>query len=85
MEIGSSWAGAAPTDYDWTAVDSFSKSDPATYILLDEATITEAMDLVASSTPFNRLVAKGKASGREEGASPIKWREENQGYFTLLD
>jgi len=84
-EILSSWAGAAPTDYDWTAVDSFSKSDPATYIWFDEATITEAIFFVASSTPFNRLVAKGKASfpsGREEGASPIKVK--GRGYFTRL-
>lgn len=68
-------AGAAPTDYDWTAVDSL--SDPATYLWFDEATITEAIDLVASSTPFKRLAAKGKASfpsGREEGASPIQGR-----------
>lgn len=45
------------------------------------------MDFVASSTPFNRLVAKGKASfpsGREEGATPIKLREEKKGYFTRL-
>lgn len=45
------------------------------------------MDLVASSTPFNRLVAKGQASfpsGREEGASPLKLREENKFYFTRL-
>lgn len=40
-----------------------------------------------NSISFNRLVAKGKASfpsGREEGATPIKLREEKKGYFTRL-
>ncbi|KAL5072469.1 hypothetical protein RYX36_011453 [Vicia faba] len=53
--------------------------------IFDEATITEAIFFVASSTPFNRLVAKGKASfpsGRGEGASPIKVK--GRGYFTRL-
>ncbi|WJX77988.1 cytochrome c oxidase subunit 1 [Trifolium repens] len=67
-----------------TTLEWLVQSPPAFHTFGELLAIKETKSYV-NSTPFNRLVAKGKASfpsGREEGASPIEVK--GRGYFTRL-